>query len=307
MESSHEALELAGVTILERGWLSANNVLMRGEGPTALVDSGYSSHAPQTVALVRDALGGRPLDLLLNTHLHSDHCGGNTALQAEFPACRTLIPPGQADAVTHWDEDALTYRATGQVCPRFRFDGLLRPGGTVALGGGVWEVHGARGHDPHSVVLFHADSRVLMSADALWQNGFGVVFPELEGVEAFGEVSETLDAIEALNPLVVIPGHGPCFVDLASALARARSRLDMFVRSPEKHRRHAIKVLIKFRLLEWQQIGRCELLAWCVQTPYLVRFMPVQTAEQTLWLDELLAELARSGALRLHGERVLNA
>ena len=39
----------------------------------------------------------RPLDLLLNTHLHSDHCGGNAALQARHPGVRTLIPPGQAE------------------------------------------------------------------------------------------------------------------------------------------------------------------------------------------------------------------
>ena len=34
------------------------------------------------VALVQAALGGQALELLLNTHLHCDHCGGNAALQA---------------------------------------------------------------------------------------------------------------------------------------------------------------------------------------------------------------------------------
>jgi glyoxylase-like metal-dependent hydrolase (beta-lactamase superfamily II) len=52
-------------------------------------------------------------------------------------------------------------------------------------------VAGARGtgHDPHSVILFEPVSRVLISADALWERGFGVIFPELEGVEAFDEVA----------------------------------------------------------------------------------------------------------------------
>jgi len=52
---------------------------------------------------VDSALQGRPLDLLLNTHLHSDHCGGNAALQARYPALQTLIPPGHADYVRVWD------------------------------------------------------------------------------------------------------------------------------------------------------------------------------------------------------------
>ena len=63
-----------GVTVFERGWLSSNNVLVQGEASTALVDSGYCTHATQTLALVQEALKQRPLDLLLNTHLHSDHC-----------------------------------------------------------------------------------------------------------------------------------------------------------------------------------------------------------------------------------------
>ena len=67
----------AGVSVFERGWLSANNILLRpthgGEGPTALIDTGYCTYATQTVALVEQALGTQPLDLVLNTHLHSDH------------------------------------------------------------------------------------------------------------------------------------------------------------------------------------------------------------------------------------------
>src|SRR4029434_4296011 len=100
----------AQLRIFERGWLSANNVLFKGREQTAVVDTGYLTHAPQTVALIEGALGGRPLDLLLNTHLHSDHCGGNEALQQRFPALRSFIPPGEAEAVRAWDEDALSFR-----------------------------------------------------------------------------------------------------------------------------------------------------------------------------------------------------
>src|SRR5688500_4612379 len=116
----------ATMQVFERGWLSSNNVLFTG-AETALVDSGYLTHSPQTLALVRHALGGRPLARLLNTHLHSDHCGGNAALQGAY-GCRTAIPAAEADKVARWDEDALSYRATGQQCARFTFDALLAPG-----------------------------------------------------------------------------------------------------------------------------------------------------------------------------------
>ena len=37
------------IRVLERGWLSANNVLLFDGGEAILVDSGYVSHAGQTV------------------------------------------------------------------------------------------------------------------------------------------------------------------------------------------------------------------------------------------------------------------
>ena len=302
------SLQAVGATVFERGWLSSNNVLIQGDGPSALVDSGYSSHAPMTLSLVQAALKDQPLDLLLNTHLHSDHCGGNALLQATYPALQTLIPPGHADAVAQWDADTLTYNPTGQTCPRFVHQGLLTPGDAIQLGAHRWEVHGAKGHDPHSVILFQRETGVLISADALWNNGFGVVFPELEGVEAFDEVGETLDIIEALQPQTVIPGHGPVFQDVEAALARARSRLAQFQASPEVHRRYALKVLVKFKLLEWQTISKAELLAWGRNTPYLRSFMPSDPSPEgdLAWLDAVLADLARSGSLRIEGEQVVN-
>ena len=101
-----------GVIVLERGWLSSNNVVIRGAEEAALVDSGYCTHAQQTLHLVSQATVDRRLTTLVNTHLHSDHCGGNAALQAGYPRLRTLIPPGLAAAVRNWDPVKLTYQPT---------------------------------------------------------------------------------------------------------------------------------------------------------------------------------------------------
>lgn len=299
-----------GVQVLERGWLSANGIVFAtGDGPTALVDSGYCSHAEQTLALVHGALGGRPLDLLVNTHLHSDHCGGNAALQQRYPALRTLVPPGDAQAVRDWDEQALSYAATGQACPRFRCDGVLPPGGRIALGGRPWQIHAAPGHDPHAVLLFEPQSRVLLSADALWQTGFGVVFPELEGEHAFAEVAATLDLIESLAPALVVPGHGPVFTDVDAALAAARRRLDGFVRDPLRHATHAAKVLLKFKLLEWQRVALSDLRAWVAHTPYFTTLHATHFAaagDLQPWADALVDELVRAGAAQRAGDELLN-
>ena len=259
--------------VFERGWLSANNVLFTGE-ETALVDSGYVTHAPQTLALVRHALGGRALDRLMNTHLHSDHCGGNAALQAAY-GCRTAIPAAESAKVAAWDEDALSYRATGQQCPRFGFDAVLTPGDELELGGLRWQVLGAPGHDPHALLLFCADEGVLIAGDALWENGFGVIFPELAGEPGFDETRATLDLIATLDARVVVPGHGRVFDDVPGALARAYSRLDYLSSDPRRNAENAVKVLVKFLLLERQRIALVEL-------PLLLASIPVVAAASRL-------------------------
>jgi glyoxylase-like metal-dependent hydrolase (beta-lactamase superfamily II) len=286
----------ASMRVLERGWLSANNILFLGREETALVDSGYVSHAPQTLALVGHGLDGRGLDLLINTHLHSDHCGGNAALQAAY-ACRTLIPAAEATSVRTWDEDALSYRATGQQCPRFGFDGLLRDGERLRLGDLDWRVLAAPGHDPHALLLWCEAQGILLSADALWENGFGVIFPELEGESGFTEARATLELIAGLDARLVIPGHGPAFADVHAALERARRRLDFLEADPVRNAQNGVKVLVKFRLLERRRVELSELRQWVREVPLLVtsnrRYLRM---EDDALADWIASQLVRAGA-----------
>lgn len=296
------------ITVFQRGWLSSNNVLVCGKSHSALIDSGYCTHAPQTQALVAHALQNRSLDLLLNTHLHSDHCGGNAILQATYPTLRTYIPPGHAEFVRHWDPVALTYVPTGQSCPQFGFDATLVPGTEIQLGDSYWQIHAAPGHDSHSVILFEPAFRLLVSADALWERGFGVVFPELDGEGAFDEVARTLDIIESLGAESVIPGHGAPFRDVPTALSVARQRLDGFVRNPAKHMQYAAKVLLKFKLLEVQRLEMQALVRWAESTPYFASTFARHFSGSPLAdaVEQLVRELVRSGAARQDGSLVCN-
>ena len=303
-----QRLQIPGLQVFERGWLSANNILLTDDDSATLIDSAYVTHEAQTVALVQNALNGRALDRLVNTHLHSDHCGGNHHLQTHYTQLETWIPPGEAKAVSIWDAEALSYEATGQLCPRFKFEGLLQVGQILPLASLNWEVHAAPGHDPHSVILFEPTHKILISADALWANGFGVVFPELEGVEAFHEVSQTLDLIESLKPIWVIPGHGAVFDNVDAALEIARKKLDGFVQNPQKHGRYGAKVLLKFKLLELNQVENKAFRAWATGVPYLIQLhqsfgeqMPMQD-----WLEDMLLDLERSKALAFQDNMIVN-
>ncbi len=302
---------LAGLTVFERGWLSSNNLLVHaaeGEPGAVLVDSGHVTHGSQTEALVRHALQGQPLARIVNTHLHSDHCGGNATLQRAFGA-EVITPPGQAEAVRRWDEEALSYTPTGQRCERFTLHGTLAPGEVLRAGGRRFEVIAAPGHDPESVILFDAQHGLLVSADALWENGFGVVFPELEGESAFDDVGAVLDAIERLPVELVVPGHGALFTDVPAALARARTRLAAFVQDPQRHARYAAKVLVSYHLMEVQGETPAELRAWVRTTRYFAtvwaRAGQHEAKSPEAWGELLARELVGSGAARWDGERLV--
>ena len=244
------------IRVLERGWLSSNNVLLfDDDGQATIVDTGIrdaqGSDACAGAARARRPVGWRGSSTRTCTR---------TTAAATRRCKRTFgatihIPPGHADAVARWDEDALTFRATGQQCERFVHDGVIEPGSALRMGGMEWHVHPAPGHDPHSLVLWAPEPRILISADALWNNGFGVIFPELEGESGFAEQRAMLQLIESLAPRLVIPGHGAPFTDVGAALGRAHARLDALCASLERNARHAAKVLLKFYLLEVREVS----------------------------------------------------
>jgi glyoxylase-like metal-dependent hydrolase (beta-lactamase superfamily II) len=273
------------IHVFERGWLSSNNVLMLGRHDATLVDSGYLLHAPQTLDLVHHALKGRRLDRIVNTHLHSDHCGGNAILQARYGSS-TLIPASEAEKVRHWDVDKLSFKATGQQCQRFTFDGTLTDGDRLTMADVEWQVLGAPGHDAHSLMLYCPLHGILISADALWQNGFGVIFPELDGESGFAEERATLDLIASLDVKVVVPGHGAVFTDVEAALKRARNRLEFLSSNPVRNAEYAVKVLLKFLLLERQRMAVDEV-------PVLFASLPIIVSAARRYLDKTPEEVAQ--------------
>ncbi|HEX4583899.1 MAG TPA: MBL fold metallo-hydrolase [Burkholderiaceae bacterium] len=296
-----------GVHVLERGWLSSNSVLFEEGDRLSVVDTGYVLHARQTAALIDRVGRGRPLARIINTHLHSDHVGGNARL-ARGGAVSIQIPAGAADAVRAWDVERLGYRATAQRCPRFGFDRVLRSGDELELGGRGWQVLAAAGHDPHMLMLYESDRRILVSADALWANGFGAIFPEIEGDGGFVEQRASLDLIGRLQPLLVIPGHGPPFRQVAAALQRAYRRLDALQSSPPRNARQVLKVLVKFWLLQVGQAPLTRLIghfgpsryARIVHQRYFADLTFEQMLEQTVW------QLCAAGAAALDGSKVRN-
>lgn len=301
------ALRLPGsLRVIERGWLSSNNILAFDGDAATLVDSGYVGHAGQTEALVRAALGGRRLVRLINTHSHSDHIGGNASLQRAF-GCEIAIPAGIEEHVAAWDEEALLLTPARQRGDRFRHDAVIRPGEEFGMGGLAWRAWHAPGHDMEALV-FHCDERrILISGDALWRDGFGIVFGEVMGRPgALQATRETLDMIGRLAVDIVIPGHGAPFEDVGAALDRAYKRLAAFEQDPARMARNALKACMTFNLLDIGRLKRSELESYVASVPFFsdvgARILGLQADALAAWLQD---ELLRAKAIVLEGEFIV--
>jgi glyoxylase-like metal-dependent hydrolase (beta-lactamase superfamily II) len=260
----------ASLHVLERGWLSANNILFFDGEQATLIDSGYVSHAGQTVELVRHALDGRQLKRLINTHSHSDHIGGNAALQEAF-GCEIIVPAGLHAVIADWDENALLLSPLGQQSARFQHDSLLGAGSELEMGGLNWQSLAVPGHDMEALAYYNPENRLLISGDALWENGFGVIFPELLGeADGLASTRATLEMLGRLAIDTVIPGHGRPFGSVDLALERAFRRVDSFQQNIEKLAWHAIKVIVSFAMMEKQRLPQGEFPAFMLSLPFAV-------------------------------------
>jgi len=248
------------VHVFVRDWLSANHVLLKSADGHVLVDSGYVRYSAMTLSLIASprGLNGEPLAKLVNTHCHSDHIGGNAAVKRRY-GCPVALPESEAPLVERWDQKALLLDYADQRAERFAVDEMLRAGSTHVWGGLEWQALAAPGHDMHALIFYNPEHRVLISGDALWENGYGFVMPRALDPAAMPATRATLELIAALDVRVVIPGHGDVFTDVNAALDRAFRRADALEADDARVARHALKALLTFSLLDQKRLPLADL------------------------------------------------
>ena len=290
----------ATVRAIVRGWLNSNSIVLRAPGENVLVDSGYCTHREQTLELVAGPAGleGEPLERLVNTHCHSDHMGGNAAMASAY-GCRITIPEGEVKHVVPWTPQSVWMEQFDQRADPFHFDDTLAAGDTFEGGGFTWQAHAAPGHDMDALMFFEPSHGLLISGDALWEDGLGFVWPVESGPNPWiAAARSALDTIEKLRPAIVIPGHGKPFAGVDSALGRARSRLDALERDPVRNARHVVKVMFVFALLDKGAMPAADVASYVGRVACYRdmsrRFLNLDDAALAEWLVD---DLVRAGAV----------
>lgn len=171
-----------------------SNVYLIIDEKIALVDTGIG-----TGSLIKEIRKkASRIDLIINTHAHLDHCGGN-----KFFKCEVLIHESDA-AEMESGEFYGTYHITGKKLP-VKVDDVLKEGGKISLGEHNFEVIHTPGHTPGSICLYERDKKILISGDTLFSDGsFGRA--DLGG--NFEELINSLERLSKLDLNLLLPGHG---------------------------------------------------------------------------------------------------
>ncbi|MGE5476699.1 MAG: MBL fold metallo-hydrolase [Bacteroidales bacterium] len=293
--------------VIVRDWLNANQVLFLG-AETTLIDTGYGDCLDNTLARLRapDALGERRLHRIVNTHGHSDHIGGNAALRRLYD-CRISVPEGEAPLFAAWDTRALWLDYADQQAEPFAFDDVIRAGDILELGGMAWQALAAPGHDMDAQLFYCPEERLLISGDALWANGFGVVLPS-EGQVRLAAARATLDTIARLDVRATIPGHGAPFNDTNAALERAYARIKAFEADPDRMARNCVRVMLMYALLHRRRMALADLPAYVerieVHREYNAQYFRLPADR---YAEMLVTDLVKAGAARCENGWLLPA
>lgn len=185
--------------------------LIVGAEGCLVVDSGTDEvHGAEWLAAIREVT---PLPwTLLITHAHWDHFFGS----AVFTPCPIWSHPQCANEIA---SNAEEHRARGlrnypdqpELAERMRTARVVVPGEhvdirtSVELGGrAVTLLHPGRGHTGGDVVAYVPDTRTLFAGDLVEEGA-----PPAVGPDAYpSEWPSTLDVLLALEPELIVPGHG---------------------------------------------------------------------------------------------------
>ncbi len=179
--------------------VGGNTTILNTDAGTVVVDSMTFKMQGSLIREKAEALTGKEVVLLINTHYHLDHTHGNPGFNAGTQVVsteRTLSHLKTLDA-DFWKDDAAKLLPNETFSDRRQFDLGNK---TVTL------IHPGRGHTDGDLVVVFEEDKTLVTGDLF----FNRHYPNID-LEAGGSVSawtKTIDNVLSLEFEKVIPGHG---------------------------------------------------------------------------------------------------
>jgi glyoxylase-like metal-dependent hydrolase (beta-lactamase superfamily II) len=276
--------------------------------PPVLVDTGYHTElSALEAALAAYGIELRDIGLIINTHSHSDHIGGNSALQAGSDA-PIAMHEYEGRPINQGDWWITGVRYLQQEAPSFRVARYLHDGEVLQFGKLRLEVLHVPGHSSGSVALYERSRETLIVGDVFHANDVGWINPPIEGAMAVHTARQSIERLRQLPIRRAYSGHGPALTNVAESAQAAIERIESFIADPRRMALHAMKRIYVFALMIHGGIADDEIVAYLLKTlwfpEYCVRYFDNESLEAVA--DRLRDELLSSVAIALRNGRLIS-
>lgn len=256
---------LQDLFFIERGYLSGNHFVYRSEAPV-LIDTGYISGFPQTEKII-SGLGVNLSDvsLIISTHTHCDHIGGNHIIQQQS-GCDIALHKFGKHYIDTRDDWSTWWRYYNQRADFFTCTRALEDGEMITLGPHEFQVIYTPGHASDGIVLYNHREKILISSDTLWESDMAVMTLRVEGSTALFHMLQSLQKLEALDVKIVYPGHGKPFANMKKALSKCNKRIEYYLLHRDKIGEDLIKKIIVYTLLMEKRVREQTFFPYLMET-----------------------------------------
>jgi glyoxylase-like metal-dependent hydrolase (beta-lactamase superfamily II) len=283
---------------VERGYLNANHFVFVSDKPV-LVDTAYAADVDQTLRLIED-LGVNVADtrLIISTHCHCDHIGGNKLIQDQS-GCEIGIHKIGKHFIDTRDDWSTWWRYYNQQADFFNCAQELNDGDDILVGPHEFKVIHTPGHASDGIVLYNRKNRILISSDTLWENDVAVMTIRIEGSTALFRMMESYDKIESLDVKIIYPGHGGAFTDFKAALSKSRKKISNLIENRELVGSDILKKITVYTLLMRKAIAEEEFFALLMDTIWFRETIDLYfNGEYELKYDDVIENFIRRGIFR---------
>ena len=294
---------LPNLFFIQRGYLNANHFVYRSEAPI-LIDTGYISDFDTTSALITSlGIDLADVSLILNTHTHCDHIGGNRFIQ-DISGCDIALHRIGKQFIDTRDNWSTWWRYYKQEADFFDCTVGLKDEDTVAMGPHKFQIIHTAGHAADGIVLYHRKSKILISSDTLWENDMAVMTLSVEGSQCLSLHLESLEKLSELEVLTVYPGHGRPFTNMADAISKARLRTQIFLENREKLGKDLLKKIIIYTILMHRSVKQDTFFEHLMETLWFKETVDLyfDSAYEKIY-DKIMLGLLARGIVKRKGNR----